>query len=792
MTSAAASASLNPVFYTNEMFWKKEKAFMQSSIDEFIKRLEASEPTFEVLTSEMRSLYFDIDVYTPKIKKQDAQIIEEKGLEILQKCLTAAGYEGHEIAMATSHGQAIKDKKPVNKYSVRFWVPTIKAHASTIGTFVKKMNEYVITSYDDKHLTDDHLFEYVGELFEVEKDGKITYGDLFDTGIYDPNRKMRCIGTSKPNESRPLVLKTGVLKNTIISNLSEATSTLVGKTPEENGVKITSANEHIQKYCDYMNIINKSHFDSYENWFKIQRASANLLIPFDVYDSYMKGCENYNMDNNQKAYETPEDNKRGKLGWKHIFDLAFAHNPEKKIELDLKFGRSTFCKYKFQSILKNYDESTDDEKQSKKQEVIRRATEYFEKYHFKVMTPYCFGRKTENGFDFISKETLHNIYENLFMFEKPFTKKWVADFKIREYETYDFCPPPFYISDSTFNLFNGFVHEKILPFEIADDEIKSNSQPFIKHLWYLSGKNNEVLEYILDYLAQMLQEPADLPRTAIVFKSEQGVGKNLFFESFAEKILGDEYLLSTPNIDHILGRFPLINQKILVLMDEANGKDSFLANDKIKNFITAKHINYEKKGIDGVNIKNCSRMMFFTNNDFPVKIEQTDRRFVVVECASDVKNNTPYFKALLEAFNDKKLVWSFAQFLLRRNIAEWDSVNDRPITKIYKEVQTATIPSDTRFFVDYQNFAYGAQAEAYTGKDLYNLYTMFCKSQPKQFVPITEMTFLKRLKDYVFLKKTKTRETRNYEIDKAEHEQFKREKTLADADEEESADLFAY
>lgn len=786
------SSTDSPVFYTNSLYWLKETPFMQSSVDDFIKRLAASKPTYEALTSDIRSLYFDIDVYTPKIKKQDAQIIEEQGLKILTECLKEAGHEGHEITVATSHGQALKDKKPVNKYSVRFWVQTIKAHFLVNKKFVEMMNDYVRTSYESKHMSDDHIFEYVGELFEEVKDGKTTFGDLFDTSIYDTNRKMRCIGTSKDGESRPLVLKKGDLKSTLISNLSQATATLVGKTPEENGVKITSANEHIQKYCDYMNIINKSHFDSYENWFKIQRASANLLIPFDVYDGLMKGCQGYNRENNRKAYETPEDNKRGKLGWKHIFDLAFAHNPEKKVELDLKFGRSTFCKYKFQSILKNYDESTDDDKQTKKQEVVRRATEYFEKYHFKVMTPYCFGRKTENGYDFISKETLHNIYENLFMFEKPFTKKWVADFKIREYETYDFCPPPFYISDSTFNLFNGFVHEKILPFEITDEEIASNSQPFIKHLWYLSGKNNEVLEYILDYLAQMVQEPADLPRTAIVFKSEQGVGKNLFFESFAEKILGDEYLLSTPNIDHILGRFPLINQKILVLMDEANGKDSFLANDKIKNFITAKHINYEKKGIDGVNIKNCSRMMFFTNNDFPVKIEQTDRRFVVVECASDVKNNTPYFKALLEAFNDKKRVWSFAQFLLRRNIAEWDSVNDRPITKIYKEVQTATIPSDTRFFVDYHHFAYGTQQEAYTGKDLYNLYTTYCRSQPKQYVPITEMTFLKRLKDYTFLKKTKTRDTRNYEIDQAEHQKFISDKTLADADDEEHTDSFAY
>jgi hypothetical protein len=161
------SSTDSPVFYTDSLYWLNETPFKQSSVDDFIKRLAASKPTFEVLTSDIRSLYFDIDVYTTKIKKQDAHIIEEQGLKILTECLKEAGHEGHEITVATSHGPTTKDKKPINKYSVRFWVPTIKAHCSTNLTFVKMMNDHVRTSYESKHMSDDHIFEYVGELFEV-------------------------------------------------------------------------------------------------------------------------------------------------------------------------------------------------------------------------------------------------------------------------------------------------------------------------------------------------------------------------------------------------------------------------------------------------------------------------------------------------------------------------------------------------------------------------------------------------------------------------------------------------
>jgi hypothetical protein len=260
---------------------------------------------------------------------------------------------------------------------------------------------------------------------------------------------------------------------------------------------------------------------------------------------------------------------------------------------------------------------------------------------------------------------------------------------------------------------------------------------------------------------------------------------------FGEKILGQDYLLSTANIDHILGRFPMISQKILVLMDEVNGKDSFLANDKIKNFITAKRTPYERKGIDPTDINNCARMIFFSNSETPIKIEQTDRRFMVSECSSDMKNNTVYFKALLAAFNNNKMVWSFAQFLMNRNIAEWDSVNDRPITNLYKQIQTQTVPTNTKFFLEYKLFRFDDADNQYTGKVLFDAYVMFCQSHPKNFTPITEMTFLKKLKDYEFLIKKKCRESNTYMIAKSEHTKFIVENQGGVEDDEET-DEFEY
>ena len=56
---------------------------------------------------------------------------------------------------------------------------------------------------------------------------------------------------------------------------------------------------------------------------------------------------------------------------------------------------------------------------------------------------------------------------------------------------------------------------------------------------------------------------------ALIFRSEkEGVGKKLMFEEFiGYSILGSKYVLQTTDIDEIIGRFSMINNKLLVILD---------------------------------------------------------------------------------------------------------------------------------------------------------------------------------------------------------------------------------
>jgi hypothetical protein len=391
--------------------------------------------------------------------------------------------------------------------------------------------------------------------------------------------------------------------------------------------------------------------------------------------------------------------------------------------------------------------------------------DYFELFHCKIIHPPVYLRVGTDDIDIYSYDKLNEIYKNLN--NNEFIQNWVKNVKIRTYEYICYLPPPHICPKNSYNLWIGLKGDELMKnFQPEDEAIElENIKIFLKHLWLLVGKNNDGLDYCLNYLAHMIQKPGVLPRTAILFKSDQGVGKNLFFEELDNNLLGSKYLLSTARMDNVIGRFPLINQKLMVILDETSGKDSFMASEAIKAYITAPKLVLEKKGIDGIEILNTGRSIFFTQSECGVKIEQSDRRFNAFECANDFRNNNDYNMALISAFDDKSKMASLFYFLKTRDISQWDPIQDRVITQLYKEMQTATIPIETKFIsAMYQKHWHSCENEFLTllseeddtetnlfkSNTFYELYNNWCKEI--QFKPVTEMLFSKKFINAVCIK----------------------------------------
>lgn len=191
--------------YIPSYIWAKEKPFLTTNECDIIKRLENGEPTYEVTGSSdaVCKMYFDID-YKIGVKNRcdicyeleehfSSEIdckIKETGKKYIYDCIKEVLGVEPNIAVATSSCK--------EKYSWRYFVNNVKMNKNEMKEFIKTMNKYIEANSD--------IYDYIDNI-----------GGLFDTGIYDNNRKMRCINTSKPNENRPLILVEGSIADTLIT-----------------------------------------------------------------------------------------------------------------------------------------------------------------------------------------------------------------------------------------------------------------------------------------------------------------------------------------------------------------------------------------------------------------------------------------------------------------------------------------------------------------------------------------------------------------------------------------------
>jgi len=325
----------------------------------------------------------------------------------------------------------------------------------------------------------------------------------------------------------------------------------------------------------------------------------------------------------------------------------------------------------------------------------------FEKKVFKINFPISFGIINHLGdLVLVNKLQLETTYGNLLIRkydkkgeinEVPFVNEWLKDKNMRTYDQIDFLP----MQEVPSNIYNTFKGYKIMNEKMEfDDNLKVEDSLIYKHLkLVLCNNDDKTFEYMTNVLSRILKQPYNLTMTAEIFKSVQGVGKDLFFNWFGLDILGDKYYTLTQQTDKIFGRFNNdLETNILLVINETSGKDTYTINENIKAHITNAKNHVEHKGVDAFKITNNSHVVFLTNNDNSIKIEVGDRRFAAIECHDDLANDENYILPLVDEIKSKKYNMCIYKWLCSINSEKYNFTNNRPQTNLYNEMQSMNIP----------------------------------------------------------------------------------------------------
>ena len=168
-----------------------------------------------------------------------------------------------------------------------------------------------------------------------------------------------------------------------------------------------------------------------------------------------------------------------------------------------------------------------------------------------------------------------------------------------------------------------------------------------KHIYEVWCKENQsAYDYIVGWMGYMFQHPGKPIGTCTVIKStRQGAGKNIIANILVDAFGTHGVMVSTDA--YLTGGFnALTAESVFILLGEAVWAGSNKAKSYLKSLITEPYVVSERKFENAIQIKNCSHLMFLSNEDWIAPVEAGDRRYFVLDCDNKYAQNFDYFSKL--------------------------------------------------------------------------------------------------------------------------------------------------
>ena len=169
------------------------------------------------------------------------------------------------------------------------------------------------------------------------------------------------------------------------------------------------------------------------------------------------------------------------------------------------------------------------------------------------------------------------------------------------------------------------------------------------------------------------------------------------------KIVGEWSYVQVTNMEGLLGKFnSILMNKILVMVDEVamTRKDA----EQVKGMITGETMNFEKKGLDKIVLKNHMDFVFTSNNDFCVYIDIHDRRYFILDVDDSNANYQGYYMHFQEYCHDPVTAFHVYQYLMSIDISDFNpfKIPETDEKQLYRE---NAIPTPVRFMQHYAESA---------------------------------------------------------------------------------------
>ena len=362
---------------------------------------------------------------------------------------------------------------------------------------------------------------------------------------------------------------------------------------------------------------------------------------------------------------------------------------------------------------------------------------------YKINSPFCFhngvAKKTSNHMPLISQEELLKIYKNhgdihLTTMKKPrkFIDMWLDDKFIKTFDKMVFCPnpnDPEFNKSNVLNSFNGLEISNHIYDDLpkTQEERKEFCKDIFNYINILSNNDSENIIFITNYISAILSKPWKKTGVYPLFKGENtGLGKTSLFY-LLRAIIGKKYCLQSSSLeDEIFGKHSMGRKdKLLILLDELEYKETMKYTEKMKTAITSDTMTIEPKGINSFEYDSYENYLGASNNEIPIELTKQNRRVRIMDTdycnygSSDEKKI--FFDNLYSIIGDKdkepnyKILRCFYEYMLNHDSKNYNfeaNVNSESTLNIARK------PIVDEFLNDYLYILYNKNNNFYNEEEL--------------------------------------------------------------------------
>lgn len=269
--------------------------------------------------------------------------------------------------------------------------------------------------------------------------------------------------------------------------------------------------------------------------------------------------------------------------------------------------------------------------------VINETMDYtFKRPDITFSNPTDFKNFYTNRFVMVDKEKPNGTIKKVPL---PLGHYWFSHRKRRQYKGIVFCSLPG--PEGYYNFFKGY----------AVEPKQGNCDLYLEHIRdNITMGNEEYYNYVVAWMADLIQNPFEKKDTSIVLRGLQGTGKGIFVGGIGS-LLGQHYV-HVQHTRHLVGNFNAhLKDTLLVFADEVTWGGDRQAEGVLKAMVTEKQLTIESKGKDSFVIDNNIHLMIASNHEWVVPAGLEERRFFILDVGKEHMQDKVYFGKIINQMN---------------------------------------------------------------------------------------------------------------------------------------------